>query len=547
MRRRLATLAPRTVAGVALGAAVIAYYVFAEWIVPLPFYSLKYDPEMAYFMNSLALFKGVPYAYIDHPGTPVLTIGSLLLALTRPWTRSLGVLFIPYHVANPQVFLALGHGMLTLASVACVVVLARRVIPDRGPRGILASSAVAVCFFAAYPTTSFGTLTFWSHNSFAFSFGTLLLAWWVIRLRGETAVTPATAAVAGAMAGLLTAVQMYFLAWGFGVLAAFGLHAWLRGEGWRAAGAKVAAAGLGLGAGFFVGFAPVMFRFREFYPWVGRLITRQGRYGTGPEGATTPPMWIENLRRLWQQAPWIFLVSGFVVGLMFLAMRARKGSIRDDPAWWASSLALLLQLAVLWAAIGKHPGTPYLLGVAAVLPLLLALALEVLVYRGDWRATLGTVAGAAVIVAFVVGWAISALEQARTARQIAVAEDVLARTIRDYADRSGLDPATLNVLWVYGVPSRCLALRYGDLSASRALEAEIDTICRNEWAYEVWGGYLQYPGAYESPPVRRPWDLIIVPGRALPLPSEEVGGVLDTGLPTAGYGTIHILTPPEAP
>src|SRR5688500_20285374 len=38
-----------------------------------------YDPEMAYFLNSLAPFKGAPYFYTDHPGTPVEMIGTILL------------------------------------------------------------------------------------------------------------------------------------------------------------------------------------------------------------------------------------------------------------------------------------------------------------------------------------------------------------------------------------------------------------------------------------------------------------------------------------
>lgn len=349
------------------------------------------------------------------------------------------------------------------------------------------------------------------------------------------------------MAGLLAAVQLYFLAWGFGVLAALGLHGWLRGERWQAVAAKVAAAAVGLGAGFLIGFAPVMFRFREFYLWVDRLLFHQGRYCGGPEGVIEPGRSFENLRRLWQQSPWTFIMTCLIVGLVFVAMWARKGGPRQDPAWWASALSLLSMLALVWWAIGKHPGTHYLVAVAAVLPLLLGLALEVLVRREGWGGALATAASGLIVTAFAVGGAMSAAGQARTARQSAAAGEILGRTIREYAARSGMDPAKLTILWGYGVPSRCLALRFGDLSTGLALEDEVDAICPNEWAYEVWGGYLQYPGAYTRTPVRRPWDLIIVPGRALPLPSEDVGGVLDTGLPTAGYGTIQILTPPAAP
>jgi len=547
LRRRLSAIPPRRLAQLILAAAVIAYYVVAEWIVPLPFYSLKYDPEMAYFMNSLALFKGVPYMYIDHPGTPVEVIGSMLLALTRPWTRAFGALFIPYHLANPQVFLALAHGFVTLASVVCVILLARHAVTGESPRAVMASVAVAVCFFAAYPSAAFGVLTGWSHNSFAFSFGTLFLGVWAFRLRRETDVSSMEAVIAGAMAGLLAAVQLYFLAWGLGLVVGLALYGWFRGNGGRAVAARAIAASVGLAAGFSIGFAPVMFRFREFYLWVDRLLFHQGRYGGGSEGVVEPERWFENLRRLWPQSPWTFIMTFLIVGLVFVAMRAGKGGPCQHPAWWASALSLLSMLALVWWAIGKHPGTHYLVAVAAVLPLLLGLALEVLVRREGWGGALAIGAGGLIVASFAVGGAMSAAGQARTARQIAAAEEILERTFRQYAARLGKDRAQLTILWGYGVPSRCMALRFGDLSTGLALEDEVDALCPNEWAYEVWGGYVQYPGAHTMASVRRPWDLIIVPGRALPLPSEEVGGVLDTGLPTPGYGTIQILTPPAAP
>ncbi|HEX9898596.1 MAG TPA: hypothetical protein VGC81_05200, partial [Candidatus Methylomirabilis sp.] len=183
MRERIAAQGGRVGAILILVAALAGYYVLVQWIAPLPFYSMNYDPEMPYFMNSLALFKGAPYYYTDHPGTPLEVLGSLLLAATRPWTRSLGVLFVPYHLRNPQVFLTIAHSFLTLASLGCLVGLAARAVRQRGTAGVAASSAVAVLFFAAYPEQSFRTLALWSHNSFTFLAGTLLMLWLTLRLR----------------------------------------------------------------------------------------------------------------------------------------------------------------------------------------------------------------------------------------------------------------------------------------------------------------------------------------------------------------------------
>jgi hypothetical protein len=47
---------------------------------PQPTYR-DYDPQMAYFLNSLAPFRGAAYFYTDHPGTPLEMIGTTLLGI----------------------------------------------------------------------------------------------------------------------------------------------------------------------------------------------------------------------------------------------------------------------------------------------------------------------------------------------------------------------------------------------------------------------------------------------------------------------------------
>ena len=530
-------------ASLALAAILIGYYVLSEWLAPLPFYSMKYDPEMPYFINSLALFKGVPYAFIDHPGTPVEVLGTVMLALTRPWTRSMGALFIPYHLENPQVFLAIAHGSLTVASVACLLLLARRAIEDRSRRGIVAASAVAVAFYAVHPEAAFRTLTTWSHNSFAFPAGTLLVLWLVVRLRKKEAITPGEAVLAGVLSGLLAAVQLYFLAWSGGVITALVVQAWLRGEGWMAVGRKAVASLAGAGLGFFVGFAPVMHRFRDFYLWVDRLVFRQGRYGFGPEGITSPGVWLDHLELLSRQSPWPFVASGIIVGAVLTAMWLRRRSLRDRAGWWAACLGLLLQLGLLWAVIGKHPGSVYLLAVAAVVPLLLALALEALLAEGGRWPFVATGLGALVLAAFAAGWVSSAVNHLRKVDLVARIERAIEQQVLAYAHRVGEDPEEMDILWAYGAPSRCYALRFGNLAAGIALEDEIDSVCDHEWVYEVWGRYAMIRGRNEALAGNTDWDLAIVPDRFRPPVAGRVGEILDTGIESEGYGNILIVTP----
>ena len=79
-----------------------------------------YDPEMAYFLNSLAPFKGAPYFYTDHPGTPVEIIGTMLLGTSYVFFTD-HANFINTYLEHPAYFLNLAHGLITLLSVLCAI------------------------------------------------------------------------------------------------------------------------------------------------------------------------------------------------------------------------------------------------------------------------------------------------------------------------------------------------------------------------------------------------------------------------------------------
>ena len=77
-------------------APIIAWWVEYTLVTPVPFY-YRYGEIVTYFIDSLAVFNGSTYSYIDHPGTPVSVIGSVLLALTYPFTT--GSDFTLYHLS----------------------------------------------------------------------------------------------------------------------------------------------------------------------------------------------------------------------------------------------------------------------------------------------------------------------------------------------------------------------------------------------------------------------------------------------------------------
>ncbi len=528
--------------------ALAGVYATTHFIRPEPPYTTKYDPEMAYMLNSLAIFKGQPYAYVDHPGTPVEVLGTLLLAVTRPLTRRWGVLFIDYHIAHPELFLALAHAFLTLASMVTVVLMARYAIRVRSAAEGLYSLAVAAAYFAVFPAQAFQSLVYWSHNSFNFFGGTLLLLALVVKLRSGRPIPAWQVVVFGLAAGVLTAVQLYFAAWVLGLAAAFCLYAILQRERWWAG--PVAALNVGVSAlmGFLVATGPILYRYRELWSWVKDLLTHQGRYGRGPSGFTTPGQVADNLAWVWNRAPLPLLAAAAAVLLLAAAMALNRRRLREEPGWWAAVVGLLLQLGLTVAMIAKHPGTIYLLAVAAILPLLLALALEVLGREALPARLLAAGTSALVLVGFAVGLVVTLQQQSAVVANIRLAEVEVKRYTAEYAHSVGKAPESLTVLWGYGAPSRCYALRFGNMYIQGLFAEEIGRVCPNEWTYDVWMGYVELPTVYAPVSQSHGWDLIIVPERFLPPKSPVIGRVVITPAMTEGYGRLAIvMAAPESP
>src|SRR5512138_2049562 len=109
-----------------LGILGIIFLLAGSWLYlsillkgPQPSYR-DYDPEMAYFMNSLAPFKGAPYFYTDHPGTPVEILGTMLLGTDYVFFPSRAN-FISHYLEKPELFLNVAHGFITLLSILCAI------------------------------------------------------------------------------------------------------------------------------------------------------------------------------------------------------------------------------------------------------------------------------------------------------------------------------------------------------------------------------------------------------------------------------------------
>src|SRR6266851_9387611 len=80
---------------------IAAFGLVTSWITP---HSARiwYDPGLQYLLSSLSWFRGQGYVYIDHPGTPVEVLGTLLLALSYPFLHLANQGFVTHYLNHPQ-------------------------------------------------------------------------------------------------------------------------------------------------------------------------------------------------------------------------------------------------------------------------------------------------------------------------------------------------------------------------------------------------------------------------------------------------------------
>jgi hypothetical protein len=507
----------RTLLAVGAAAAVLLYWVYVDIVRPLPSYTPRFDPEMPYLMNSLAVFKSQAYTYVDHPGTPLEVIGSIVLVAQKAALRIPSDELIQFTLENPRVFLLWVHALLAAGSAATVFLLVFAGYPVRRASDLLPAVAAAFLFYAAHSPTALATLSFWSHNSFSFPGGTLLLLIVLLRLRKGDGISHWETLLCGLLSGGLAAVQLYFATWPLGLSVMLGTHRGLRSRSLLRGLGEALWLGAGAVGGFFLATQPILHRYREFIWWVRGLILHQGNYAQGPRGVTSLALVGDHLRQLWSEGGAILLTTAAITVAMVVAavVLGRRGGA-SQLWWWAAVLGCTLQLAVAFGLILKHPGTTYLLAVGAMLPVLSILAWEVLASSG--RAGRAVVTGASVLVLVGLGWAVarSLQDHQRSLAQITAAQAELDRVTSDLVDELKRDPESLVRLWGYDAPSACLALWFGNGYVEGLFGGEIDRACPRDFQYNIWTRRAELPDAGGFLNEVDGWDVLILPTRHLP-------------------------------
>lgn len=488
---------------------LVLYFVYSTWVLPIsPFYA-NYDPEFQYMLNSLEVFKGSEYYYADHPGAPVEVLGTLIYsALYSVQGLSLDR-FVGFHLDHPGAFLGLAHGLMLLLSCVTLVGLVAFGARGRGSAAGVLGALVPFLYFVTHPL-AFDALVLWSHNSFSFALGTLLLVLLyglLPQASGASSIPTRRLAALGLAVGVFATFTIYLAAWivAFVVIvvtwSALNRLRLQQAMGWLAI--LLVSSGAGLALGVF----PLLHRLPYFMDWIAAVLTHSHPYLLTAADQPVMTQWAQSLTRLVGQLPMLFLVYLALAAIAVGTMISRRGHWRSDPASFSMLIGLLTASSVLLIAILDHAKPEFMLAVAALLPVLALVLVHLhLAYLTSHKAL--RVGLAICMVVGLVGSLASALIRHRDkSRGIAQAIHMTDALERVYANTQGRGMQSLVVVWTYGTYSPCFSLWFGNDSTDNAFRREIGRLCPRQLAYDYFAEMV-IPRQGAMPLATRSWDIV---------------------------------------
>jgi hypothetical protein len=475
---------------------------------PQPSYR-DYDPEMAYFLSSLAPFKGASYFYTDHPGTPVEVLGTLLLSVSYGFSTD-HANFISTYLEHPVYFLTVAHGLITLLSVLCAIYFFLTVLRTWQRPNVYLSLSLALLFYGLHPH-AFKTLAVWSHTSFNFPLGAgYLIVLFTVAQDARGQISNRLAVGLGLALGVMIAIMINFIPWLVTTLLFIFLSNTLgmKRNPWKKSLVTGSILVLSCAAGFLVSILPSLQRMPYFLGFMYNLFTHQSRYGTGPEGITSISLLWSNLRDLVAAAPLVFLVMLASLLISLFLFLQRDSRIREHGGLWALNVSLLLQCGMITLAVLKHPGGHYLLSLAATLPVLSLVILKLSGFHGRFSRQLGN----ALIIFSIISLSAFALlsiknRQAEQLEARAV-EAEINRAITEQEIRFKKRPGELLILRTNGTYSYCSALLHGDFFTAGVFATELTKWCPSQAFFINRFDWVLYRGT-QVPMADLPWDLLV--------------------------------------
>lgn len=463
---------------------LVFYWVYSFWIAPSENYYTN-DAQFPYFMNSLAVYDGGSYQYVDHPGTPVEILGTVLIGITYPFLANTPNGFIFHHLQNPGIFFNIAYAFLVFMHLTVMLVFFRIAQSSLKLETPLVSAALATMYFAIH-IDSLSSSLIWNHNSFGFPFGTLLFLYAVkVLTRAEQrseAVPTFSLTVLGLGAGVLTATTLYMFSFWIGIILAVGLYYLFTKKAHLKTLLALATVAASSAIGFFISILPVLSKMPIFFDWIFKIFTHESRYLAVPENEPTLARIIKNIAGMWESLPALLIVIVITLILAVIVVVLNKKRISENPASWAIAIGFSVQMMTLLFILLDRPSRPaYFLSLAATIPVLVFAFIKILedqstIYRVVVRI------GSLLIFAGIIWTTLHAIHTRQSEiDSLNVAQEKVSSIIKEYAQQTGRPTDDIVTLWMHDTYSVCWGLRLGNNKANRIFTSELDILCKNQY------------------------------------------------------------------
>lgn len=476
-----------------IGSFIVAAPIIAWWaeytlVTPVPLY-YRYGEIVTYFIDSLAVFNGATYSYIDHPGTPVSIIGSILLALTYPFTT--GPDFTLYHLSHPLIFVTLTNIFLTLSFIISALYFQRvsRSTLTRMP--LIASLFVSLMYFFLH-TQSFDGITLWNHNPFAFPFGMPLLLLLFFMIKDNRALGTRQLLLLGFLGGAFSAVQFFFIVWPICfIITIFIFYRMIKETMWTAlkAGFLLAISAI---VGFLTATLPIIAKLPDFFRWIINVAASKNRYDQGGHQFFSWKELLDGFSNLNHTQPVLYQAAAILIIIFLLLVLIRNNNTPPQFGLSALGLGLAAQTVFLTLMFIREPGHLYGLSIAATLPVLALIDLKLLEQKLDHASLPKYDVIYGIVIAFLLIFAciktFSNLKNAITNyRNIITSENRMYadadKFISGYAKTVGRDPV---IIHTPDAVNECAALLFGRSYARLDIDAQLSQICPNQYYMDYW-------------------------------------------------------------
>ncbi|MEW6400704.1 MAG: hypothetical protein AB1649_02830 [Chloroflexota bacterium] len=490
-----------------------------------PSYWFHGDPEAIFLLDSLAVFNGQSYVYVDHPGTPVHVLGTSMLAVTFPFFGSKQA-FIDFYIYRPEAFFLMTHAFLLAANIFTAIVLYRVVRSNLNHDRMLGAASLAVLFFTLHPY-GFQSLTLWEHNSLNFPFATLLLIWLYRLIQREQEIANQALFRLGLANGILAVAQVYFYAWVATAIFTIFVYVWRSGRGLKQASHSSFFVLLGGLAGIASMLLPIYSEVPRFLDWFFNATLHQGIYGTGEPGFISLPMIAFALDYWWTYLRTLTLTLTFsLIALGAFIWRRRRVSAALSPSTQAMLAGLLLLAGMILVMMIKTAGKlRYALSLAALLPVLILVILEI--SKGTFweRFKLSRFVYVLIWVGIVrmLAWQLPA--QDRFALEEREGRAAKSQALTRLAQELGVPKDEVVVVYTVGVPIQCAGM-LAAMNWTGKFVDEITAMCPSQ--YFFFDSVIELNSAIPLLDIRDiEWDMVVWPGNGSNMPEylESVGAV----------------------